>query len=294
MNSQVFGPGHVLLATTLFAASSVLARVAYDDGGNPLAFVTVRAAAAVGILWVWLALSAEPWKLSIRDRNHAVILGLVVTVNHFSFNISIERIPVSLAVLMFFLYPLFVTVIDVARKRERFSLRSAIAAVMTIIGIIMVIPDQPTASEVTGLLWGLLSAITWTAVLLLTAQWFPTGDSRPRTLYMFVTVFAVSLILALVTRSAAWPDSVGGAAAVMGGSLAYALGLMGIFITMAALGPGRTAFYLNFEPLAVLILAAMVLGQTMAKAQLLGAFLVIAALFLFRLPAAKFALGRRR
>ncbi|MSQ20814.1 MAG: SDR family oxidoreductase [Betaproteobacteria bacterium] len=91
MNYQVFGPGHVLLATTLFAASSILARVAYDDGGNPLAFVTVRAAAAVTILWVWLALSAEPWKLSIRDRNHAVILGLVVTVNHFALKLPMLR-----------------------------------------------------------------------------------------------------------------------------------------------------------------------------------------------------------
>jgi drug/metabolite transporter (DMT)-like permease len=294
MNSQVFGPGHVLLATTLFAASSVLARVAYDDGGNPLAFVTVRAAAAVAILWVWLALSAEPWKLSIRDRNHAVMLGLVVTVNHFALNVAIERIPVALAVLMSFLYPLFVTIIDVARKREPFSMRSAIAAVITLIGIAMVIPEQPTAVEVSGLLWGLLSAISWTVVLLLTAKWFPSGDSRPRTLFLFVTVFVVSLILALATRSATWPDSVGGAAAVMGGSLAFALGLMGLFITMAALGPGRTAFYLNFEPLAVLVLALFVLGQPLSKTQLLGAVLVIIALFMFRLPATKFALGRRR
>ena len=230
MNYQLFGPGHVLLATTLFAASSVLARIAYDDGGNPLAFVTVRAAAAVAIFWVWLALAAEPWKLSIRDRNHAVMLGLVVTVNHFALNLSIERIPVALAVLMFFLYPFFMMIIEIAMKRQSLSWRLAVAAAMTVVGIAMVLPSQPTNAEVVGLLWGLLAAISWTVVLLLTAQWFPSGDARPRTLYMFVTVFVVSLVLVLVTRSAAWPDSVGGAAAVMGGSLAFALGLMGIFI----------------------------------------------------------------
>ncbi len=293
MNYQVFGPGHVLLATTLVAASSVLARVAYDAGANPLAFVTVRAAAAVVILWVWLSLSAEPWKLSLRDRNRAVILGLIVALNHYALNVSIQLMDVWLAVLVFYLYPLFTTIADVAAKREPFSTQTAVAIAMTCVGMAMALPEQPSRAEWIGLLWGLVSAICWTVVLVLTAQWFPSGDSRPRTLTMIVTVFAVSLVLAVTTRSVEWPDTVGGAAAFMGGSLAFGLGLMGIFITMAALGPARAAFYMNFEPFAALVLSIVLLGQIASKVQLLGALLVIVALFVFRMPAARFGFRRR-
>ncbi len=294
MNYQVFGPGHVLLATTLVAANSVLARVAYDAGANPLAFVTVRAGAAVVVLWVWLLLSAEPWKLSLRDRNRAVILGAIIALNHYALNVSIQVMPVGLAVLVFYLYPLFTTIADVAMKRETFTTQTAFAIVITCIGMAMALPDQPSRADLTGLAWGLVSAMSWTVVLLLIGQWFPTGDSRPRTLYMVITAFVVLFVFALVTRGVEWPDTVGGAAAVMGGSLAYGLGLMGIFITMAALGPGRAAFYMNFEPFAALMLALLLPGKPLSKTQLVGALIVIAALFIFRLPAAKIMLGRRR
>ncbi len=294
MNYQVFGPGHVLLATTLVAANSVLARVAYDAGANPLAFVTVRAGAAVVVLWVWLLLSAEPWKLSLRDRNRAVILGAIIALNHYALNVSIQVMPVGLAVLVFYLYPLFTTIADVAMKRETFTTQTAFAIAITCIGMAMALPDQPSRADLIGLAWGLVSAISWTVVLLLIGQWFPTGDSRPRTLYMVITAFVVLFVFALVTRSVEWPDTVGGAAAVMGGSLAYGLGLMGIFITMAALGPGRAAFYMNFEPFAALMLSLLLPGKPLSKTQLVGALIVIAALFIFRLPAAKIMLGRRR
>ena len=47
----------------------------------------------------------------------------------------------------------------------------------------------------------------------------------------------------------------------------------------------RAGFYMNFEPVASVLLAALILGQVLAPIQLAGAALVVAALFLFRPPA---------
>jgi drug/metabolite transporter (DMT)-like permease len=53
---------------------------------------------------------------------------------------------------------------------------------------------------------------------------------------------------------------------------------------MRALGPVRTGFLMNFEPIATVLLSAVILGQYLAPIQLAGAALVVAALFLFRPP----------
>jgi drug/metabolite transporter (DMT)-like permease len=62
----------------------------------------------------------------------------------------------------------------------------------------------------------------------------------------------------------------------------YSFALIGLFAATARLGPARVGFYMNFEPVAAVLLAAAILGQTLAPVQLAGAALVICALFLFR------------
>ena len=48
------------------------------------------------------------------------------------------------------------------------------------------------------------------------------------------------------------------------------------------LGPMRVGFYMNFEPIASVVLAALILGQRLEPVQLAGGALVVAALFVFR------------
>jgi len=65
----------------------------------------------------------------------------------------------------------------------------------------------------------------------------------------------------------------------------YAFAMIGLFVSSARYGALRSAFWLNFEPIASVLLAALILGQVLAPVQLAGAALVVAALFLFRPPA---------
>jgi drug/metabolite transporter (DMT)-like permease len=63
--------------------------------------------------------------------------------------------------------------------------------------------------------------------------------------------------------------------------------MIGLFAATVKLGPMRTGFYMNFEPIATVILSALLLGQRLAPVQLAGGALVVLALFLFRPPALK-------
>ncbi|HEU5177560.1 MAG TPA: EamA family transporter, partial [Burkholderiales bacterium] len=64
------------------------------------------------------------------------------------------------------------------------------------------------------------------------------------------------------------------------------------FTATARIGPMRVGFYMNFEPIAAVILAALILGQQLEPVQLAGGALVVGALFLFRPPTVSGALPR--
>ena len=62
----------------------------------------------------------------------------------------------------------------------------------------------------------------------------------------------------------------------------YAFALIGMFAATSALGASKCGFYMNFEPIASVLLAVPILGQRLEPIQLAGGALVVAALFLFR------------
>ncbi len=64
--------------------------------------------------------------------------------------------------------------------------------------------------------------------------------------------------------------------------ITYVIGLTGMFAAAIAIGPGRTALFMNLEPVAAAVLAALVLDQRLTGVQMLGGAIVIGALFLAR------------
>jgi drug/metabolite transporter (DMT)-like permease len=92
----------------------------------------------------------------------------------------------------------------------------------------------------------------------------------------------IFVVVIAVTGGLNLPDSPAGWTGIVGLPFFYAFGMIGLFVAITTLGPVKTGFYMNFEPIATVILAAVFLKQYLAPIQLAGAALVIAALFLFR------------
>src|SRR5437763_758383 len=109
------------------------------------------------------------------------------------------------------------------------------------------------------------------------------------TVLLFIAYFrmvGVGLRLAprerLIAFALGLPRRASGWAGVLGVPFFYAFAMIGLFWASARLGAVRTGFFMNFEPIAAILLAALILDQVLAPVQLAGAALVIAALYLFR------------
>lgn len=285
-------PLHLLSFAVAFAMTGICTALALEAGSTPLAVVTVRTLAAIALLLAWLVYNKLSLKLGPRDAAVALLIGIPLCVNNYMLNAAIGQIPVPLVVLIFYTWPALTTAASWLLGKERFRWRAAAGLALAFAGVALTLNVEFTAAQAQGVWLALGAAVLWSATFLLTGHFFGGRDTRAPTLYMMCTAAAAFLAACLLTGDVAWPAGAAGWSGLGGVGAFYAYALIGLFLASVRLGATRAGFYMNFEPIASVALAALLLGQRLAPVQLAGAALVIAALFLFRPPAG--ALPSRR
>ena len=95
------------------------AKLLYADGGDALGLMLVRFIASTlvfGLLWLW---QRKPFGVASQQRLPLLALGLVWSGAMICYLISVQTVSVSLAVLVFYTYPLLVLVWSILRRQER-------------------------------------------------------------------------------------------------------------------------------------------------------------------------------
>ena len=266
--------------------TGICTALALAGGSNPLTVVTVRTLSGVLLLAAWLLYLGVSLRLSRRDLVLSLLIGVPLSANNYMINAAIGEIPVPLAVLIFYTWPAITTATSWLLGKERFRWRTAAALALAFAGVALALNVELTAAQAKGVWLALGAAFMWSAAFVAIGHFFHGRDTRLPTLYMMLTALAAFLAACIVTRNVAWPGTAAGWTGLGGVGAFYAYALIGLLLASVRGGGVRAGFYMNFEPIASVVLAALILGQRLAPVQLAGAGLVIAALFLFRPPAA--------
>jgi drug/metabolite transporter (DMT)-like permease len=141
---------------------------------------------------------------------------------------------------------------------------------------------------VAGVGFALAAAASFGLALVFTQHELASVDGRVRTMLTMALVGSVALAIALAGAGLQWPGGEGAAAGWAGLvllTLFYGTGFTVMFVLLPRLGVAANSPILNTEPVAALVMAWALLGQTIAPVQLLGCAVVVAAVM---------ALGLRR
>ncbi len=271
------GVALAIAAAVGFAANTTLARIAYDSGSNVLTVLTVRTTLSGIVVLVLLTLSRGPLKLPLRKRLAAFGIGLVLALYSFGMLSAIKFIPVALAVLIFYTFPLLTTVYLWLTGRERINWRSGAAVITAFIGLMLALDIGGAALDLRGVAFATLAALGITAVVILNNRLVGGGDSRPVTLHMMASAAIVCFLITLALGEFALPAGAPGWWSFIGGPLFYAVAIIAFFIAISKLGPFRTTLTMNLEPVSSMIFGFALLGQVLTGRQMFGAGLVIAA-----------------
>jgi drug/metabolite transporter (DMT)-like permease len=275
---------HLLVFACSYAMVGISTALALDGGATPLTVVTLRSIGALLIFLAYFRVARIPFALSRRDRWIAFGIGIPLCVNTYCINAAIDEIPVPLAILIFYIWPAIVSAVTWASGAERFRWRAFWGLIFAFLGLVLALNVDMSAAQTRGVLLALISAFSWATVFLLMNTLFAGRDTRPVTLHIALFVAVVFVIASAVAGSVTLPVNRVGWAGIAGVTLFYAFATIGLFAATVQLGAMRTGFYMNFEPIATVLLSALILGQHLAPIQLLGAGLVLAALFPFRPP----------
>ncbi len=196
---------------------------------------------------------------------------------------AIRAIPVPVAVLAYFIYPLLTGIGAALTGLERLSWPGVLAALAAFAGLALMIGAQPGELAVAGLLFAFGAALCRTAMLLITRASLMGADPRLTTWYSMLSSGAVLVAACLLTGEWQAPDGALGWAAFVGASITTTIAILALFASAARIGPFRTAVLMNLEPVVSTVLSLAFLGDSISGLQLVGGAVMIAALCAFQL-----------
>jgi probable blue pigment (indigoidine) exporter len=275
--------GPVLIAALMFSISDVAGKTALSSGSDVLTLLSFRSVVGIALLFGWMRLGKAPMTLPPRPKWVSVGLGLLLTVNLYWVFKAIELVPVSIAILTYFIYPLLTGLVGAVTGIDRLTWRGFITAVVAFIGLGLIIGANPVQLEVLGLLAAVGAAFTRMALLLITRAALVGADARLVTWYMLWSSMAVFVGVSLATWNWHAPHTAMGWVSFVGIGLTTTIAFLTLYVSTQRIGPFRTALYMNLEPLITAVLSAMLLGDRLTAIQIAGGGVMIAALCAFQL-----------
>jgi drug/metabolite transporter (DMT)-like permease len=277
-----FGVGLALLVAASFAAGSVFAGLAFRHGTEPLAVTTIRTFCAAATLLVVLRLRGVPIALPPEARRVAWALGILVAFYAWSLYKAVSLMPVSLAVLTFYLYPLLTGMIAWLSGRERFTMRAAGALGLAFLGLGLALNLRGAPAASLGVVYALAAAVGFTAQLVLSSMLMGRNPAQPVAFHMLGSAAVIYALVSLALGSFPLPEDPTGWGALGATTLCYMFGAIGLYNAIALLGPVRAALVLNIEPVYSMVFGFLLLDQSLSPVQILGAACVVAAITLGR------------
>lgn len=275
--SPSLGVPLLMVIAVTFSANHVSARLAFDHGASVATAVLARSVVTAAVVFALLRLQGVAMNLPGATLGRALIVGLVLSVQSYCLYSAVAQIPVALALLAFNTFPVMLSLMTWAAGRGRPSPRAAVAMPVALVGLSLALDvwGKPVSA---GVLWAFAAAFAFALVLLLTDLWLKEVDGRVRSMLTMATTAVVVGVAAGATGALAAPADATGWVGVLLLSAFYGTAITSLFVLLPKLGSANYAAVLNFEPIAALFLAWVLLGQTIAPLQVFGAFVVMGAI----------------
>lgn len=276
-----------VIAALSFSTTDILLKVAYAAGMDVLTLASLRAVLAAVFFWAWLRIAPPVRWHTTRERVVALGLGVLFALSVIGLLEAVALLPVSIAILAYFIYPLLTGIGAALTGVERLGARALLTAAVAFVGLALMLGVSFGGLSVFGLACAFGAALCRVASLLATRAFLGGTDARVTTWYSMMPSAILFVAMSLMAGVWSVPQNPLGWGAFLGVTISSTLSTLLIYMSTNTVGPFRTALVLNLEPLVTLIASMALLGEVLSPVQMLGAGMMIAALCGFQ-----FARGR--
>lgn len=134
--------------------------------------------------------------IKLKQKKHYLylaLMGVTLAIHWSTFFKSIQVATVAIGLLTFSTFPVFVTFLEPYFFKEKIKLSDIIIAIITFLGVILVIPKFELGNNLTqGVLWGIVSGFTYAILSMLNRKYVKEYSSY---VIAFYEQFAATIIL---------------------------------------------------------------------------------------------------
>lgn len=247
---------------------------------HPMAISLGRVCFAVPFLLMVMRARGERICLNQRrDYGVFLMLGVVLAIHWTSFFMAIQLSTVAVGLLTFSTFPVFVTFIEPWLLKSAFRLQDVLIALVTMVGVSLVIPDFSLGNQVTlGALWGILSGLTFALLSVLNKKYVAQYPSRQVSLYQFAAAALVILPAVMTLKP------------VLDGRSLVLLAILGVvftgishtlFISSLKRIKAQTASVIaSLEPVYGILATVVLLGEAPGLREAAGGLIILSMAFL--------------
>jgi len=276
----------MLLGTVLlWALNATVTRYVVTHGFQPLAYATIRYAAATFLFWIFTYFRERSFRIAPRDLAVVLVAAGFIYVNQMCFVYAVDKTSAATVTLFLGTTPIFIGLLTLALGLEQHGQAFWFAALVSLVGVAFVASGSGGFSgRLVGDALAISTAATWAAYSVLIAP-----------LMRRYSPFRISSLVLLF----GWvPLAITGAAQTSSQSfdfgalmwICFAFAVIGpLFLTnilwftaISRVGPSRASLFSNLQPLFGVVFALLLLGEHLTTWELLGGALILAAILVER------------
>lgn len=284
----------IIMASILWGTMGILAKLSFEFGILPETLIALRLVISFATLAVVLILlDRDSLKIQKADVRSFLIFGVfAIAFQRISYFYAVDLTTATVAAILFYTYPVFVTLSASLFLKEKITYGELLAIVLTFLGVALVVRIYDTSSlsvNLVGIIFGLLSSLFFVFYFIATkklrnryASWTLTfyGDGigaltlTPIIAISFPQMTEFPLQLWLLIFTIAWIPSL----------LAYLLYSHALKYVKASKGSVLSVL----EPLSTALFSTIFVGENLENLQVMGiALALIGVVLLFRMKKKK-------
>jgi drug/metabolite transporter (DMT)-like permease len=287
--SELRGYLYILIGTTLWGVSSVVAKSLFNIGLPPADLVLIRITlATVTLAMVLFFFDRKRMIISMKDVPYFIILGFVgVAGMQFTYYYTISKIHVGPAILLQYIQPVWVFLFAFLFQKEPISKEKIVALLLAVIGCYFVVGGYQTdllRLNKIGIASGVAASLFFTFYALFGEKGLKKYDPWTLILYGFgfgaVLYWILLSPIKIITAGHSlkmWMAFI--YIAIFSTLIPFGLYFKGIEYMRAT----RASIIATWEPVIASITAYIILGEVLFPLQILGGIGVIAAVVLLQM-----------
>jgi drug/metabolite transporter (DMT)-like permease len=253
---------------------------------------------ATPVIWIGIIASEQMTKKKPKSSDSGAqifkmfLMGSLYAAAALCAFFGLQYIPASIYVVLFYTYPAFVVLISVFLG-QRLRLAAWVALVLTLIGVVLTVPDLSLAGDNTtlGISIAILNALVVAVYFSIIGGVIKGAVSVTRASAWVITGTLGFLLLTIPFFGFHTPTNMMTWLLLIGlGIISTALPILLTILAIQAIGATQTSIVSTAEPILAMSLAFILLGETIVPIQWLGAAFIITGVIILEIrPSQKLA-----